>query len=237
MFLYPINTIFEVLSMYGFVGMRAKTTLMYSFMITNYIYLFVFFSKYLKDKKRVSVLGVVISATFLVGNVHSVREDNSVINNYKIIKNNIQLLPQSTVQLGESLERLYAEKQETINVIMPEAVSDNGYTHFVPIIIRTVAPHVNSISAITRFDVTQGNDFSNFSSKHQELYDGIIIDLNDESFKLFSEMLNEFPINCIVLINDDAEERLKEINFEKYDTIHVENSGVIYYVFHRSSGE
>jgi hypothetical protein len=235
MFFSPINSIFEQLSIYGFVGLRAQTTLMYSFMATNYIYLFVIFSKYFKDKKHVKVVGIVISVTFLVGNVQSIREDNSVINNYSIIRNNLELIPQSTVELGKSLERLYTKKQEEINVIMPEAVSDNGYVHFVPIIIRAVAPNVNSITAITRFDVTEGNDFSNFSSSEQKKYDEIILDLNDDSFNQFNDMLNEFPINCVILINNDAQDYLEEINFELYDIIEVENSGVIYYVFHRPS--
>jgi len=233
MFFSPINSIFEGLSIYGFVGLRAQTTFMYSFMATNYIYLFVILSKYLKDKKHVRVIGIAITITFLIGNVQSIREDNSVINNYSIIKNNLELIPQSTVELGKSLEKLYTEKEEVINVIMPEAVSDNGYVHFVPIILRAVAPNVNSITAITRFDVTEGNEFSNFSSTEQKKYDGIVLDLNDESFKEFSEMLNEFPINCVILINNDAQDYLKEINFELYDIIEVENSGVIYYVFHR----
>lgn len=229
----PINNMFEKLSVYNYVGARAQTLLIYTFIITNFIYLHVFMYQFIKSRKWHTAIGVGLTAVFTVTSVYAVDETYAIKTNYKVILENKELIPESTLLLGDVLERLYDEKDTDINVVMSEAVEVNGHIHYVPQVLRVVAPHVKSISAITRFGVTEGNDFTDFTSDDQHIYDGIIIDMNPETLQAFDEMTHKFPVNCAVFPSEVNQESMNSIGFTLYDDVLSTSSGNRYYIYYR----
>ncbi|MGI6511046.1 MAG: hypothetical protein ACOX1W_01265 [Catenisphaera adipataccumulans] len=77
---------------------------------------------------------------------------NNLLDSYEIILENPNVMPESTIKLGEVLE-MWHDQTGTQNVVVSsEGLNNvNGYKHSLGVMIRTVSPHSIALSAISRF--------------------------------------------------------------------------------------
>lgn len=160
--------------------------------------------------------------------------NGKLLTSYKIMYNNRKIIPDSTIMLGNKLSDLADDVEEEINMIMPEGVMVDGHLHSIAIIIRSFAPEIRSISAIGRFKVSEGNDFSNFTSDDQAKLDAFITNPTKENKHNLKILLEEYPINCIVLPTAEDNEYLYEIGFDSYTKFSDIEGNISYNIYYRA---
>ena len=229
-----INNLFEKISVYDFVAARASTTYIYTFVIIAMIYVYLFINKFKYSKKLIVPIYLVVTIMLSVVSLYSYNSCNGkLLTSYKIMYNNRKIIPDSTIMLGKKLSDLAEDADEEINMIMPEGVLVDGHLHSVAIIIRSFAPEIKSISAIGRFKVSEGNDFSSFTSDDQAKLDAFITNPTEENKQNLKILLEEYPINCIVLPTAEDNEYLYEIGFESYTKFSDIEGNISYNIYYR----
>lgn len=229
-----INNLFEKISVYDFVAARASTTYIYTFVIIAMIYVYLFINKFKYSKKLIVPIYLVVTIMLSVVSLYSYNSCNGkLLTSYKIMYNNRKIIPDSTIMLGNKLSDLAEDADEEINMIMPEGVLVDGHLHSVAIIIRSFAPEIKSISAIGRFKVSEGNDFSSFTSDDQAKLDAFITNPTEENKQNLKILLEEYPINCIVLPTAEDNEYLYEIGFESYTKFSDIEGNISYNIYYR----
>lgn len=229
-----INNLFEKISVYDFVAARASTTYIYTFVIIAMIYVYLFINKFKYSKKLIVPIYLVVTIMLSVVSLYSYNSCNGkLLTSYKIMYNNRKIIPDSTIMLGKKLSDLADDADEEINMIMPEGVLVDGHLHSVAIIIRSFAPEIKSISAIGRFKVSEGNDFSSFTSDDQAKLDAFITNPTEENKQNLKILLEEYPINCIVLPTAEDNEYLYEIGFESYTKFSDIEGNISYNIYYR----
>ena len=230
-----INNLFEKLSVYDFVAARASTTYMYTFVIVAMIYVYLFINKFKYSKKIIIPIYLVATMMLSLVSLYSYNNYNGkLLTSYKIMYNNRKIIPDSTIMLGNKLSDLADDVEEEINMIMPEGVMVDGHLHSIAIIIRSFAPEIRSISAIGRFKVSEGNDFSNFTSDDQAKLDAFITNPTKENKHNLKILLEEYPINCIVLPTAEDNEYLYEIGFDSYTKFSDIEGNISYNIYYRA---
>ena len=66
---------------------------------------------------------------------------------FRVIKNNNKFIPDSSLKLGEILNRLVNESKEDVNVISRELHNINGSAYALATSLTSIAPNVKSVSA------------------------------------------------------------------------------------------
>ena len=220
------NDVFEKFSIYGFVGGRAWTALVYLFIIVNTSYFLAILQKIklhemlpcgLAFALFIALSGQMVYAHILEGG-NLVTEDlvqgTDLTTCFQVFKENTKAVPNSTMYLGEALEELAAEEGSTIRVIMPKFVIENKAYHCLAVSIRAFAPDIVSVSANERFRV---NTDETISTYFQENYDAFITEPNDkEKVEAFGKEIQGRSIDCIVTLRPDLEEPMKELGYSYY---------------------
>ncbi len=220
------NDVFEKFSIYGFVGGRAWTALVYLFIIVNTSYFLAILQKIKLHQMLlrgiafalfIALSGQMLYAFTLEGG-NLVTEDlvqgTDLASCFQVFKENTKAVPNSTMYLGEALEELAAEEGSTIRVIMPKFVIDNDAYHCLAVSVRAFAPDIVSVSANERFRV---NSDETISTYFQENYDAFITEPNDkEKVEAFGEEIQGRSIDCIVTLRSDLEEPMKELGYSYY---------------------
>lgn len=208
-----INDTFECVSMYDFVARRYQTTLIYTTVIIAFIFLIVICLKYLKPLQKVLIpvsfllllSGAVLTTIPVYGNP---------FNTLKIMKNNPKIIPESTVELSKELERLAMENGE-LNVLCPDWVNVDNHRHALSVMLRTYAPDVNIVTALTRYSsVSKDNDFYGFNAEDQGAYTLFVSNPNDTNYYNLDAVLNKYPINCLVIPTQDFEQYAKSTGYQ-----------------------
>ena len=86
---------------------------------------------------------------------------------FRVIKNNNKFIPDSSLKLGEILNRLVNESKEDVNVISRELHNINGSAYALATSLTSIAPNVKSVSAKFRYGGDVNEDFKNYSSEDQ----------------------------------------------------------------------
>lgn len=228
MIIPQVNDIFEQASVYRFVSGRAWTTWIYTLIILSSIYLCVVFLK-LKAKERFIKAGyLVIGMILMAGIPYGFNKtgdtlvpgdpvaETDVKNSIKVILGNKYFMPESTIKLGEELEKLTKESGEKLYVVTPNWVYPNGAMHGLSVMIRTYAPDIVSVSAVERFPVNNGSPAASFE---QEKYMQFSSDPNEESSEAFKEQADAAGVNCIVSQNEACTEWLEDMGYVLYSEI------------------
>lgn len=230
MFVDPINNIFEKCSIYNFVAARMLAMLIYMIVIMTFIYL-IYGIRMIILKKRVkqlvySAMAISITASFVYSNYRY----NGLTGFYLQYKNPM-FIPESTVELGELLETRYSETEQTNYIIMPERVWPYSIHHPSAVIIRSVSPNSISVSAALRYGNPEIGVLEGYTSDNQQLYYDFMADPNEDSFNSFKEILDTYPINCIVTQNTNSQDYLLSEDFYLYGSVLETNDEVHYYVY------
>lgn len=223
-----VNDFFEKVSIYNFVFARAQTCIIYTFIIFSFI-MYVFIFNTLLRKKIKLLMGISLALLCSLCMLSVVCVYGNPLYLYKIMLNNPYLMPNSTIMLSKQLQSTAEKYGNNINVLTPEWVFPDNHRHSLAVMIRTYAPSVNSISAIGRYGVTKGNDFSGFTNEDYSIYNNFCQTQNANTVDDFKQLLNSYPINCLVFTNDIFNDYMNEFGYtfeKKVDNyyIYIENS-------------
>lgn len=231
----PLNNIFEKLSVYDFVAARNLTTLIYTILILMSIYLFIFFSKVSIIRKKINLYYFFISLILIISSLYTSHiYSGNIFDAYRVIWNNKAIMPNSTIELGKKLSQLANNENKSLNVLMPEGALVNGDSHALAIIIRTFAPEIRSISAISRFGTWETGEFSEYDSSDQKIFDEFLIDSNKNTANNLKEMLDKYPINCIVIPTVNDNKYIEMMGYESYDKFLDNDAGIGYNIYYKN---
>lgn len=232
--LEPINNIFEKFSIFDFVACRFLTGI-FIFVIMLAIFCIAVFVKklmstakmkyYVKNTLAVTLSIVLFFSGLLLQSNFSFRNLNNRIVTFK---NNKYFAPQSVIVLGDCLENLAKEKNEKLYAIMPEGIEVEGITYSLAISIRQFSPSTVSLSAYNRYPGTVEKEFQDYSADNQKVFDDFLVNKSQKSIRKFKEVLDKYPINCIITLNDFDNE-MENLGMKKYTGMSYQNSYYIYY--------
>lgn len=231
--LSPINNIFEKVSMYSFVACRFMTGIFILLIIFSYFgFILILVDKFKVIFKKNILNSSAIFLSLILGfssvflyNKGSIVELKNSLN---IFINNKYFVPESVIILGNELEKLSDELGKKLYVVMPEGIGVENKAYSLAISIRQFTPSTVSLSALGRYPGTIEKNFDNYSVSNQEIFANFTINPNEESTNEFKEILDEYPINCFVTLND-VDQYSKKLGFKKYKQINFQNNYYIYY--------
>lgn len=231
-----INDIFENLSQYSFVAERTRYTIWLFIIIVGTISLIWFVFNHIGVAK-LGILSFVITLGSFCAFCYTNYNKADFLNSVKVIYRNKYLMPNSTIELGKTLEEYYTETGNKLNVMMHAGVVVDNYAHFPAGILRTYSPHTNSIIAGIRISETLENaysDFNGFSIEEYHNYENFVQTPNQETLDDLNEILNKYPFNCIVGTNfsDEQTRLLSTIGYEKYQD--VVDTNLVYNIYIKS---
>ena len=231
LFIYipEINDITENLSMYDFVLARLWTGTFYTIMIIAFSYGYMFFCK--KLHKKIFLVAKILTFLILVyGAYLSFKIENiNIINSVQIIKENPKLTPNSTVILGDKLEKIYKKENKEMYVLTPDWVYTNNNFHSLAVLLRQQAKDIKVISAIPRYPFFVKDEFKSFSQKDNDIYSNYISDMNLKNYKEVKFMLDKYPINCLVSTKKFNDEFINETEYKYVDEYC--DSNICYYIY------
>lgn len=222
-----VNDVFELFSVYDFVGGRAWSALNYYFIILNTIYfcwiIYVFIKKNIVVKSTCIVLCVASICSSIYG-FHkcggeifpSNPEKKADLKKcLKVIRGNKYFIPNSTIFLGEKLEELANETDQKLCVIMPNMVIDNDTLHSLSVFVRAFAPDIISASAIERYNVNDGSELSEYK---QVNYDQFVAYPDENTMNALEDELEGTGVNCIVTQSPNYKEWFDQMGYSFYSS-------------------
>lgn len=230
----PINNIFEKVSMYDFVSCRFMTGIFIFLIIFSYFGLLLIFLNELPNiflKIRyipVIALCVSIFLGFSSMYLYNGASFNLFKNSVNLFIENKYFVPESVIILGEELEGLSKKMGEKLYTLMPEGIGINNKAYSLAISIRQFSPSTVSLSAYSRYPGTIEKDFEDYNASNQDIYGNFTTEPNEENISKFKNILDKYPINCFVSINN-LDEYVAELGFKKYKQIDFQNNYYIYY--------
>lgn len=232
--LEPINNIFEKFSIFNFVACRFLTGIFIFVIMLATFCIAVFVKKimntakmkyYVKNTLAVTLSIVLFFSGLLLQSNFSFRNLNNRIVTFK---NNKYFAPQSVIVLGDCLENLAKEKNEKLYAVMPEGIGVEGITYSLAISIRQFSPSTVSLSAYNRYPGTVEKEFQDYSADNQKVFDDFLVNKSRKNIRKFKEVLDKYPINCVITLNDFDNE-MENLGMKKYTGISYQNSYYIYY--------
>ncbi|VEI12911.1 DUF6077 domain-containing protein [Trueperella bialowiezensis] len=214
-----LNDIFENASMISFVASRAQTACYYALIIAGFVSLSLLLFVYARQS-YVLVQFVLAAAIGASSVASTVPVNGNPVSTLSYMADNPRIMPEDTVQLSKRLEEMSGG--EPLNVMTPEWVEIKHRRHYVATIVRVYAPHVRSISAIPRFGSGTDPDFASYGLDQQAAYDNVIRNPSEYQFDVLErEVLDEYPIDVVVLPGDSFDEYVAGSEFELTERIGV----------------
>lgn len=219
-----INDVIENLSFYDFVVGRLLYSWFVFILLITYGYFILYFYDNILHHLNSLILSFIITTLVICVLCFTGTEYTEPILAAKVLKDNVYLLPNSTVLLGETLEKYYNETGNTLKMIMTPGVTVNNLGHFPSQIIRTTSPHTVSITGALRVDkeiTNKESEFYGYNLDDAETLNQFIVNPSDENLDKIDSLCEKYPINCIVC-NDNSslvDGQLEKIGFNKYYTI------------------
>lgn len=224
MLIPEVNDIVETVSIYQFVaGRTVYSFFVFQFFVTYGFTILLIYERFGKMIKPVLINALVIMCVIVVCFVNGF-EYSEPIKALKTLKYNHNLIPNSTVLLGETLENYYNKNHETLNMIMTPGVTVNSMGHLSSQIVRSFTPHTVSVTGALRVAKKVENkhsDFYGYDLADIDTLNNFIVNPNQETLHQVEMLVNTYPINCVVLNDNgpEAEALLESIGFKKYDTV------------------
>ena len=224
-----INDVFENASIFNFVANRMFTTLMYTFYIVAFMYascLIIYFFK----KRMIRTIFTLATVFFTLGaSLTYAFGPSSILHSLNVIVHNRKMVPNSTLQLGESLNEL-SDQKGTLRILSPDLAIIDAVNHPVATILSTVTDNTISVSAIPRFIVDETEQISNYTQDDQTLFTNFNETKAVEDFDKCIPFINEFDINSFILTGDTKGNDQYD-NFKKVKVIYDSKNNAIYSIY------
>lgn len=241
MVLNPINNLFEVSCVIGFVGARALACFAYTFVLTCFIYTLmgVYYIARVDSLRK----GLVLTVSGLLV-VYLPLSDNTnyaeFFSKFVILHQNPDCMPASTSALGEVMEERYHETGQMNIVAMIQESRPNGMLHDIAASIRCVTPHTISLSAVPRFGADQSGEYQSYTKDVQNSFNYFIGNPVDDTYNVLYNDLDLVRCNMIIT---NSETGLTGVNyapflarsgFELYRVIEDPDANIQYFVYTRN---
>lgn len=209
------NDVFELCSVYDFVGGRAWTAVVYYFIVLNMGHLCYMLYKIVRKNVLPATVSIGLSVVFMAVMLRGFAQNGGEIlpdnpakkadmkNCLRVIKNNKYFIPSSTILLGDELEKLTDETENQLCVVMPKLVVDNDALHSLAVSIRAYAPDIISAAAMERYTMSNNSALSEYK---QVNYDAFVANPNQENADKLERELDGTGVNCIVTQSPNYEE-------------------------------
>lgn len=224
-----INDVFENASIYNFVANRMFTTLMYTFYIVAFMYascLIIYFFK----KRYIRPIFVLATVVFTFGaSITYNYGPSTILHSLNVIVHNRKMVPNSTLQLGNSLNEI-SNKEGTLRILSPDLAIIDAVYHPVATILSTVTDNTISISAIPRFNVDEEESISKFTQDEQTLFMHFNETKSVKDFEQCLSFIDEFGVNSFILTGDTTNCD-QYGHFKKVKVISDSKNNVIYSIY------
>lgn len=229
MMIPEINDVFENFSIYNFVSNRMFTTLMYTFYIVAFSYVAYFFMSHV-HKSVLKPVFLILTCIITGSSILTYTGRNIAIKNSLIvIAQNKKMVPNSTLELGNALNKITKEKG-TLRILSPEFVFANGVPHPLATILTTVSNDTISYSAIPRYSVDSDDEIASYKYEYQELFHTFNDTKSVDDFNNCLQFIDKYKINSFILFGDTSEHDYYG-DFVKVQTITDSNAGVNYSIY------
>lgn len=229
MMIPEINDVFENFSIYNFVSNRMFTTLMYTFYIVAFSYVAYFFMSHV-HKSILKPVFLILTCIITGSSILTYTGRNITIkNSFIVIVQNKKMVPNSTLELGNALDKISKEKG-TLRILSPEFVFANGVPHPLATILTTVSNDTISYSAIPRYSVDSDDEIASYKYVYQELFHTFNDTKSVDDFNNCQKFINKYGINSFILFGDTSEHDSYG-DFKKVQTIIDQNAGVYYSIY------
>lgn len=217
-----INDVFEKCAVYAFVGGRAVSMWVYTFVIINAFYLYVLLSN-VCSKIVVKNIYLLITAGMIVLLVYGFATDGAELfvtdqmpaktklsKDIKVLLTNRKFMPNATIELGQELEDITKDTGDILYVLSPQFVGVDEAVHTLSTQLRIVAPDVISVSAIERYPVDKTSELYGYD---QSKYDDFVTNPNEQTVIPLKGEIKKYNINCIVTQNEMCGKYLEKLGF------------------------
>lgn len=229
MMIPEINDVFENFSIYNFVSNRMFTTLMYTFYIIAFSYVAYFFMSHV-HKSVLKPVFLILTCIITGSSILTYTGRNITIKNSLIvIAQNKKMVPNSTLELGNALNKITKEKG-ILRILSPEFVFANGVPHPLATILTTVSNDTISYSAIPRYSVDSDDEIASYKYEYQELFHTFNDTKSVDDFNNCLQFIDKYKINSFILFGDTSEHDSYG-DFVKVQTITDSNAGVNYSIY------
>ena len=143
---------------------------------------------------------------------------------FKLFLRHHQFANKAVVKLGYSLNGLSKKHKEKLIVAAPYKVGrfreqvHDGYVHtsiMVACSLRQFAPDIISLNGLQRYPDNSDPTFEGYDENKIKSYHQFIFHPSKNTFKKFKQdILEKYPINCIVTINKKSDSFLKGIGYK-----------------------
>lgn len=241
-FFEPINNIFEKASNYDFVIGRV----LYSFYFVFYILLMAYILMNIKKPsnsilKTAIVTCIVIICTtsvlftqYIYGdvvavNVGAVRGGLGLKKSTLVIKNNLAITPDSTVNVGKSIHSLELKTNKRLKVITTfDWQNIDGYANYPALTYKAYAYNIYNYSALFRL----GGDNTIYSWKDHSSICNFANNPSDNTYYSAKKILDKLKFDCIVSNNKNIKDYISN-DYYLYDTVVDNNQVDAYFLFVR----
>lgn len=233
-----INDVFELCSVYAFVGGRAWSMWVYTFVVLNAFYGYLLLQFRCKEIIVKSIYWVITAGMVLLL-FYGVKKDGAelfltdnmpdkttLIQDMQVMLKSRKFMPNATYELGQQLEAIADNTDEQLYVVSPQLVAVNGAAHTLATQLRIAAPDVISVSASDRYEVDKDCELYGYEQDTFERFAG---NPDEESFDLFEDEIEQYHINCVVTQNESCGKYLEKIGFEEQKPV----GDRAYYVWYR----
>ena len=222
------NSMVLNLSQYDFVVARSMTTVTVTLLCTAAVYFSLLILWAIRKYWGNLVVFVGIASILLCFIKVSNQNEIGYRHRAKILINNIQIMPESILNISNQLDLISA--QEKLTVISPAMVYENQALTAFATILRIDAPDIISLSAKPRYPEIQDHDtYGDYTQSEQEIMEqfvrGNIYDFDKE----VNEMIDKYRINCFISMSEITNKYLEEMDFRlEYDYSSETNHFYIY---------
>lgn len=201
MLIPEVNDVFESFSVYNFVANRMFTTLMYTFYITAFAYVVFAFISFMSKKMIKPIFMALTCFITLCTSVTYTHRGMSVKNAVKVIVRNNKMVPNSTLELGNTLDNL-SKNNGVLRVLSPEFVVVDNVYHPLATILTTVSKNTISLSAIPRYPVDSKEKIASFKYEYQVDFTNFNNTKSFEDFNKCIPFIDSYKINSFILTGD-----------------------------------
>ena len=218
-----VNHLTEFSMNYEFVAVRTIYSILVFTLICSYGLAIIYFGNFLLKKHFYLLSNVILVICIFVFSAKYTYEWTYPLKAFHVLKTNINLIPDSTILLGNKLEEYYQGTGRVLNMVMTPGVFPNGLGHFSSQIVRAYCPHTISVTAglRTKEKIEYNSSFDGFSVNDIECFNQFFVNPNQDTLLAVENLCNQYPIDCIVAndINEINVQLLRNIGFIEYDSV------------------
>lgn len=241
-FFEPINNVFEKVSNYDFVVGRV----LYSFYFIFYVILMSYILMNIKKpdniilKRSIAtllVIGCTVSVLFtqyiygdvVAVNVGAVRGGLGLKKSTQVIKNNLTLTPDSTINVGKSIHSLELKSKKRLKVITTfDWQNIDGYANYPALTYKAYAYNIYNYSALFRL----GGDNTIYSWKEHSSMCNFANNPSENTYYSAKKIIDRLKFDCIVSNNQNIQDYISN-DYYLYDTVIDNNQVNAYFLFVR----